>query len=105
MPHPSWNDSYASGQPLRWGSGTPDPTVVEMIEWGAIEPARALEIGCGTGTNAIYLAEHGFDVVGVDVAPVAIEKARSRAHPRCRFEIVDFLNEGAPGGPFQFVFD
>jgi SAM-dependent methyltransferase len=105
MPHPSWNDSYTSGEPPPWDTGTPDPMLVAMIESHAIEPGRTLEVGCGTGTNAIYLAEHGFDVVGVDVAPVAIEKARSRAHPRCRFEIVDFLNEGAPGGPFQFVAD
>jgi SAM-dependent methyltransferase len=73
--------------------------LVAMIESHAIEPGRTLEVGCGTGTNAIYVAEHGFDVVGGDVAPVAIEKARARAHRRCRFEIVDFLNKAAPGGP------
>jgi methyl halide transferase len=105
MPHPTWNDSYTSGEPPPWDTGTPDPMLVAMIESHAIEPGRTLDVGCGTGTNAIYLAEHGFDVVGVDVAPVAIEKARARTHGRCRFEIVDFLNEAAPGGPFQFVFD
>jgi len=105
MSHPSWNDSYASGEPLPWDTGAPDPMLIAMIESRAIEPGRTLEVGCGTGTNAIYLAEHGFDVVGVDVAPVAIENARAKAHRRCRFETVDFLNDGPPGGPFQFVFD
>jgi SAM-dependent methyltransferase len=105
MTHPSWNESYASGEPLPWDTGTPDPMLIAMIESHAIEPGRTLEVGCGTGTNAIYLAEHGFDVVGVDVAAVAIANARAKAHARCRFETVDFLNEAPPGAPFQFVFD
>jgi SAM-dependent methyltransferase len=111
MPHPSWNDDYASGQPPPWDTGTPDPMLVEMIESRTIAPGRTLEIGCGTGTNAIYLAQHGFDVVGVDIAPLAVENARAKAHRahgthgRCRFEVLDFLNEAPSGGPFQFVFD
>jgi len=105
MPQPSWNDSYASGQPLPWDTGRPDPMLVEMIESGAIAPGRTLEVGCGTGTNAIYLAHHGFEVVGVDVSPVAVEHARARAHGCCRFETVDFLNAAPPDGPFHFVFD
>jgi len=105
MSHPSWNDSYASGEPMPWDTGVSDPVLVELIESGAIAPGRTLEIGCGTGTNAIYLAEHGFDVVGIDISHVAVERARGSAEGRCRFEAVDFLNEPAPGGPFQFVFD
>jgi SAM-dependent methyltransferase len=105
MPHPSWNDSYASAEQPPWDAGTPDPMLVEIIESRRIAPGRTLDIGCGTGTNAIYLAEHGFEVVGVDIAPLAIEKARAKAQGRCRFETVDFLNHPAPGGPFQFVFD
>jgi SAM-dependent methyltransferase len=105
MPHPSWNDRYASGEPLPWDTGTPDPMLVELIESRAIVAGRALEVGCGTGTNAIYLAHHGFEVVGVDISPLAVENARARANGRCRFETVDFLNDAPPGGPFQFVFD
>ena len=101
MPHPSWNDRYASEEPLPWDTGAPDPMLVEIIESQAVAPGRALEVGCGTGTNAIYLAQHGFEVVGVDISPLAVDKA----HGQCRFETVDFLSEAAPGGPFQFVFD
>jgi SAM-dependent methyltransferase len=79
--------------------------LVGMIESGAIAPARTLEVGCGTGTNAIYLAHHGFEVVGVDISGVAVENARARADGRCRFETLDFLNETPPGAPFHFVFD
>jgi SAM-dependent methyltransferase len=105
VPHPSWNDSYASGGPLPWDTGTPDPLLIEMIESGAFTPGRALEIGCGTGTNAIFLADHGFDVLGVDISEVAVTKARARAHERCRFEVIDFLVAAPVGGPFEFVFD
>ena len=105
MPQPSWNDNYASGEPPPWDTGTPDPMLVDMIESRAIAPCRTLEIGCGTGTNAIYLAQHGFEVVGVDISPLAVEKARAKANGRCRFETLDFLTETAPGGPFRFVVD
>jgi len=80
MPHPSWNDSYASGEPPPCDTGTPDPMLVEIVESDAIAPGRTLEVGCGTGTNAIYLAQHGFEVVGVDISPLAVDKARDKAH-------------------------
>jgi SAM-dependent methyltransferase len=79
--------------------------LVEMIESAAIAPGRTLEVGCGTGTNALYLAQHGFEVVGVDISPLAVDSARAKAQGRCRFETVDFLSGASPGGPFQFVFD
>ena len=107
MPHPSWNESYASGQ-LPWDTGQPEPLLVEFINSDAITPGSALEIGAGTGTNAIWMAERGFDVLGVDVAPLAVEKAQAKMEGRtlrCRFATADFLAAPPPGGPFQFVFD
>ena len=90
---------------MPWDTGTPDLLLVDVIESGAIAPGRTLEIGCGTGTNAIFLAQHGFDVLGVDISEVAVDKARARAHGRCRFEVIDFLAAVPTGGPFEFVFD
>ena len=90
---------------MPWDTGTPDPLLVEMVESGAIAPGRTLEIGCGTGTNAIFLAEHGFNVLGVDISPVAVEKARAKARGTCRFDVIDFLEAVPTGGPFEFVFD
>lgn len=107
MPHPSWNDSYASGQ-LPWDTGQPEPLLVEFVTSGRVKPGPALEIGAGTGTNAIWMAERGFDVLGVDLAPLAVEKARTKMEGRslsCRFAALDFLVAAAPDGPFQFVFD
>jgi len=107
MPHPSWNESYASGQ-LPWDTGQPEPLLIEFVTSGGIAPAPTLEIGAGTGTNAIWLAEHGFDVLGIDLSPLAVERARAKMNERalsCRFAALDFLAAPPPGGPFQFVFD
>jgi SAM-dependent methyltransferase len=113
MPHPSWNDSYASGQ-LPWDSGQPDPILVEFLNSGAVPTGAALEIGAGTGTNAICMAERGFDVLAIDIAPLAVERAKARMNGqallsgeplRCRFATWDFLAAPPPDGPFRFVFD
>jgi SAM-dependent methyltransferase len=107
MAHPSWNESYASGQ-LPWDTGHPEPMLVEFVSSGAVGPCPTLEIGAGTGTNAIWMAERGFDVLGVDVSPLAVEQAQAKMEGRalrCRFAALDFLADARPAGPFQFVFD
>jgi len=107
MPHPSWNESYASGQ-LPWDTGQPEPVLVEFVTSGRVRPCPTLEIGAGTGTNAIWMAERGFDVSGIDVSPMAVERAHARMEGRdlrCRFVALDFLAAPPPDGPFRFVFD
>lgn len=107
MPHPSWNESYASGQ-LPWDTGEPEPLLVEFVGSGIVTPGRTLEIGAGTGTNAIWMAERGFEVLGVDVSPLAVERAHAKLAGRalrCRFAAGDFLAWPPPEDPFLFVFD
>jgi SAM-dependent methyltransferase len=107
MPHPSWNEHYASGE-LPWDTGEPEPLLVEFVTSGGVAPGRTLEIGAGTGTNAIWLAERGFDVLGVDVSPLAIEKATAKmkgSDLRCHCATLDFLAAPPPDGPFHFIFD
>lgn len=107
MPRPSWNESYALGQ-LPWDTGQPEPLLVEIVTSGTVIPGSALEIGAGTGTNAIWMAERGFDVFGVDVSPLAVERAQTKMEGRalqCRFAVLDILAAPPSGGPFQFVFD
>jgi SAM-dependent methyltransferase len=107
MPHPCWNESYASGQ-LPWDTGEPEPLLVDFVNSGAVTPRRTLEIGAGTGTNAIWMAERGFDVLGVDVSPLAVKRADAKLEGRalpCRFAASDFLAGPPPDGSFQFIFD
>jgi SAM-dependent methyltransferase len=107
MPHPPWNECYALGN-LPWDTGEPDPLLVELVESGRIAGGRALEVGCGTGTNAIWLCQHGFAVLGIDVSPLAVEQARAKLERfplPCQFVPLDFLADAPRGGPFHFVFD
>jgi ubiquinone/menaquinone biosynthesis C-methylase UbiE len=82
--------------------------VVELIEGNTISPGRALDLGCGTGTNAIYLARHGWTVVGVDYALLAIRQARRRARREgvdCCFHRADVTNMPFLPQPFTFALD
>lgn len=107
MPERDWNEHYAEGF-LPWDSDEPAPELVAAVESGAIAPGRALEVGCGTGTNAVWLVRRGFDVVAVDIAPLAIERARAKADEagvEIRFAVHDFLAAPPEGPPFDLVFD
>lgn len=61
-----------------WELGARDE-LVSVVESGRVKPGRAIDLGCGTGANAIYLAQNGFEVTGVDYARSAINKARANA--------------------------
>ena len=103
----SWDQRYADGD-LPWDSGKPDVHLREVIKRHGIEAGKALEIGCGTGTNTIWLAQQGFEMTVQDLAPNAIAKAKAKvtaAGVQCKFFVGDFLVDEIPGGPFQFVYD
>src|SRR5512144_2993513 len=107
MPHPPWNERYAEGN-LPWDTGQADPMLVGFVGSGGVKPGKALEVGAGTGTNAIWLAERGFDVLGVDVSPLAVARAHAKIKGRtlgCRFATLDFLAAPPPDRGYQFVFD
>ncbi|MHC4105259.1 MAG: class I SAM-dependent methyltransferase, partial [Planctomycetota bacterium] len=90
-----------------WEIGKPDFNLVRFVKEGCIERCKALEIGCGTGANALWLADQGFDVVAIDFAQKAIEKAKKKCGSRrnCAFYTMEFSSEYIPGSPFGFVFD
>jgi SAM-dependent methyltransferase len=57
----------------------PREELVRLVESGRVKPCRAIDLGSGSASNVIYLAQHGFDVTGVDFSPAAIEMGRARA--------------------------
>jgi len=69
-------EMYAEGIPP-WQIDRPQPEVVRWIEQGKFE-SPVLDLGCGTGDNAIELARHGLVVKGVDAVPEALERARKK---------------------------
>ena len=70
---------YRVGRPP-WDSGVTPPELIEAVEGpNALPPGHALDIGCGSGTNSVYLARHGWSVTGVDFAGAAIARAKEKA--------------------------
>ena len=68
-----WDERYRT-KPQMW-SGKPNPQLVR--EAGGLKPGRALDLGCGEGADAIWLAQQGWTVTAVDVSAVALERAQS----------------------------
>jgi len=90
-----------------WDIGARDE-LVALVENGRIKPCRAIDLGCGTGANAIYLAQKGFEVTGIDFAEAAIEKAKARAAEagvETNFIVDDITNLQHVSGTFDFILD
>ena len=103
----AWDQRYVDG-PLPWDTGRPDVHLPGVVKEHITNPGKALEIGCGTGTNAIWLAQHGFDVTGLDLSQTAVKRAKAKcaeAGIDCHLFAADFLVEQVPDPPFQFVYD
>jgi len=91
---------------MPWDTGQPDSHLIQMVKEIPINPCRALELGCGTGTNAIWLAGQGFTVVATDLSETALTLAREKdGSEKCEFILADFLNTPLPGTDFGFVTD
>src|SRR4051795_6119507 len=89
-----WNDRYRDGN-LPWDTGQPSSELQHVLGQNTIRPCRALELGCGTGTNSVCLAQQGFEATGIDVAPIAVKRAEDRAKAvqvKVRSVAADVLN-------------
>jgi len=98
---------YESGN-TPWDAGQPDFNLIETVIKNPVLRCKALDAGCGTGDNAIWLAQNGFQVIGTDISDIAIEKAKekaSKANVTCDFIVVNFLKNKIEGLPFGFIFD
>jgi cyclopropane fatty-acyl-phospholipid synthase-like methyltransferase len=102
-----WEQRYREGD-TPWDTGHPSSQLERVLADVPIAPGPALELGCGTGTNAVWLAQQGFEVTAVDISPLALEHARQRAAAAgvsVRFLNVDVLAMPDLGGPYGFFFD
>jgi SAM-dependent methyltransferase len=102
-----FEDRYQAGD-TPWELDRPDSHLIKVVSQANIEPGKALDIGCGTGWNAIWLAQNGFDVLGIDFSKKAIEKAyalTAREGVKCGFRVKDFLKTDIIADDFSFVFD
>lgn len=91
-----------------WVHTVPDFNLIEMVENWPIEPCKVLELGCGTGVEAIWLSQQGFNVTAIDGSPVAIDMAKESAKKagyNCNFFVHDFIGDEPIDGTFDFIFD
>jgi SAM-dependent methyltransferase len=100
-----FDDAYKN-RTAPWVIGEPQPAVIELQRAGLIH-SKVLDIGCGTGEHTILLTRLGYDVLGIDFAPHAVEQARANAAQKgvdARFEVGDAMNLGAEPG-YQTIVD
>ncbi len=96
------------GKP-RWDTGISPPELFELIESHPV--GRAIDLGCGTGTNALTLAQRGWRVVGVDFVPRAIRLARQKARRaglpagQVEFRVADVSRLEGVAPPFDLALD
>jgi SAM-dependent methyltransferase len=94
---------------IPWNIETPPDPLVDLVKGGKVNPCRTIDLGCGAGNYAVYLAGLGFDVTGVDVSPTAIQFAREKAERVgviCTFIIADLLGDlHEVLGKFDFGYD
>ncbi len=102
-----WNLAYL-GRSSPWDIGGPRPELVRLVESGEIKPGKAIDLGCGLGENAIYLAQQGFDITGIDISPLGISKAQIRAEKAGvspTLLVGDVTDLAEIDGPFDLVVD
>ena len=92
---------------MPWDIGAREE-LVALVDSGRIRPGRAIDLGSGTASNAIFLAQRGFDVTGVDYSPAAIELGRKRAQEggvAVRFVLDDLTDLRHVVGTFDLLVD
>jgi SAM-dependent methyltransferase len=81
---------------IPWNMETPPAPLVELVDSGKVQPCKAIDLGCGAGNYAIYLAGRGFEVTGVDYSPTAIRIARENAKTKgvkCDFLVANVVKK------------
>jgi SAM-dependent methyltransferase len=98
-----WEEHY--GERDRVWSGRVNVQLASVV--GGLPPGRALDLGCGEGGDAVWLAEQGWHVVAVDVSETALARASAEAQARGALDRIDFqhhdLSDSFPAGSFDLA--
>ena len=112
MNHKDMMEEIYSNTPLDnipWNIKYPPKQLVELVECGKITPCSAVDLGCGTGNYAIWLATKGFQVTGIDFSEKAVELASKRAKREdvnCKFLVGDLIDKDfISNTKYEFAYD
>jgi cyclopropane fatty-acyl-phospholipid synthase-like methyltransferase len=107
-----WERIYKerSLEEIPWHSQKPAEYLIELLSKKKVKIGLALDVCSGAGTNAVYLAQKGFDVTGIDISQTATRYAEKRAEEtgvstRCKFFSGDITKAKLPKNKFDFIFD
>lgn len=106
-----WKATYATTpyHDLPWYDPEASPSVVDAVKGGFLpRGGKVVDVGCGAGSNVLYLARNGYSSFGVDLAPAAVEAARQRASAerlRVDVRVGDALDLGFPAAAFDGLTD
>ncbi|MBE7463985.1 MAG: methyltransferase domain-containing protein [Planctomycetes bacterium] len=101
-----FDKAYEKGH-TPWDSGVPCLELVRVVNAGLLPGRKLLELGCGTGTNAVELARRGYKVTAADFVTKAVERAKLKAEAarvEIDFRVADVIKDDL-GGPFDVIFD
>ncbi len=102
-----WNEVYAGETAPAWDTGKPQPALVDAVQRTGLR-GSVLDVGCGTGTHALWASERGHTAVGVDFSETGIQRARARAGRReldATFRVANALDPPDDLGTFETVLD
>jgi SAM-dependent methyltransferase len=104
-----WDGFYADrSRPVPFFVAKPDENLVSYLDRGLVRPGRALDLGCGAGRNAVYLALAGFEVDAVALSPTAVAWGEDRAREArvgVRFHCGDAFTSTELVGPYDLIYD
>lgn len=103
----AWDRDYQGKKPPAWDIHVPAAELQKAVQTGRIHACRAVDICCGSGTDAVYLAQHGFQMTAIDIAPTALSEALRKgraAQVKVNWLLADVL--ALPKlQPFDFIYD
>lgn len=98
-----------SPENIPWNLEEPPQLLIEAVESGKIKPCKTVDLGCGAGNYAVWLARQGFDVTGFDISGNAIKHATTLAEGKgisCEFKVVNILGDVKEyNSNFDFAYD
>lgn len=102
-----WNNKYSVNY-LPWEAKKPSTEIKKAIKKYVLPKKSIIDLGCGLGTNSLYLAQKGYHVTAIDIAPLAIQHLKEKAQRKkikLRAKVMDVVREALPANTYHAALD